>query len=213
MERSSSNVFSQCTIFSQWYAQHLLILDLRKIGCVLQTGCKFQQSYTRLHNERFPEERDALQTGHQCWGVTLPQRSHNVAWMLFQRQSPMLGSDIATKFTQHCLNIVSTLVTNVATMFTQHCSNIGTLAQHWYNIMFTQLCGNVHTQRCGNIVKCLQINIVTILGSNVATTFTQGEQCHNIGIIAGYSGYWDYIDRESGWASTKACACEQMNAP
>ena len=43
--------------------QLLFILDLRQIGVVLQTGCKFPSSYTRLHNERWPEEGDALQTG------------------------------------------------------------------------------------------------------------------------------------------------------
>ena len=139
----------------------------------------------------------------QHWGPTLLQRSHNIAWTLFQHQSPTLGTDVATTFTQHCLNVVSLSVTNVgadiATMFTQHCVNVvsmsvtnvgdqrchnvhATLPQHWYNFSqcwyniaktFTQCCGNVASQCCGNIAKCLQVNIVPTLGTNIVTTFAQ----------------------------------------
>ncbi len=59
-------------------------------------------------------------------------RSHNIAWMLSQRGSPMMK----TTLPQHCLNVVSTSVpvlsqcwsptfgTDIHTTFTQHCLNI-----------------------------------------------------------------------------------------
>ena len=40
-----------------------ILLELRQIGGALATGCHFPQSNTRLHNENWPEEGGALQTG------------------------------------------------------------------------------------------------------------------------------------------------------
>ena len=72
--------------------------------------------------------------------ATLPQCSQNVACMLPQRQSPALGRDINTTFTQCCLNIVSMSVDDG-----QHCSNVGILVgiQHWYSV-HTLLSGHLH---------------------------------------------------------------------
>ena len=51
----------------------------------------------------------------------------NVEWMLSQRESSDLGTNMETTFTQCCLNFVSKSVPNIriniATMFTQHCLN------------------------------------------------------------------------------------------
>ncbi len=75
-----------------------------------------------------------LNIGPQCWGAMLPQCLNNVAWKLSQWWSPTLGSDDATMFTQHWLNIVSTLAN-----IDQGCGNDGIMVeiQHWYNVRMT----------------------------------------------------------------------------
>ena len=69
------------------------MLDLRKIGGVLQTGCDFPQRYARFENERWPEEGDALQTG----GVRITARIRYVVYN---------GHDLLTG--QSCVTHVST---------------------------------------------------------------------------------------------------------
>ena len=109
---------------------------------------------------------------------------HNVAWALSHCQSPMLGSDIATMFTnvvwtwsqyqspmftQHCLNVASKLVTNVGE---RHCHNYHTVlpqcwynvSQHWYNV------ATMFTQRCGNVPMLWSVyKLITLL-----------QRCHNV---------------------------------
>ncbi len=62
---TQGNIFhvTDTTVFSQIYVQRKIILDLRKIGSVLQTECDFPWHYTRFENERWPEEGDGLPTG------------------------------------------------------------------------------------------------------------------------------------------------------
>ena len=88
------------------------------------------------------------------------------------------------------------------------------LAQCWYNIdmmlvqlkhnvgtTFTQFCTDIHTQHCWNIVKCLQINVVTMLGSNIATIFAQ--HCSNIvTTLMCYLGYCQFGSTDSGVHNT-----------
>ena len=96
----------------------------------------------------------------QRWAPTLIQPSHNVAWMLSQCWSLMLGSDVSKMFTQCCLIIVSTLAptigSDVATTFTLHCFNI------------VWMVANVN-HRCGNIVAMLGF----LSEYNIAAMFTQ----------------------------------------
>ena len=51
------------TVFLRLFTQRYIILDLRKIGGVLQIGCDFPLRYTKFENERWPEEGDVLETG------------------------------------------------------------------------------------------------------------------------------------------------------
>ena len=142
------------------------------------------------HNIHTMLSEHCLKVGHPWWGPTLPQRSHNVAWTSSQCRSPMLGTKLATMFTQCCLNVVSMWVTNAGDQCHHNChitlpQSCYNVRQHWYNIatMFTQRFGNVHLQCCSNGVKCLHINVVTTFGSNVATMFAQ--RCDNVGVLAG----------------------------
>ena len=116
---------------------------------------------------------------------------------------PTLESEIVMKFTQFCLKVISSAVSNVGD---QQCHNVhttvlhccslevflhwaSTLAQHWYwyNVHTTlwQSSHNVawmSRQRCWHIVKCLQVNVLTTFGSNVATTMLQ--RCDKVGTSA-----------------------------
>ena len=136
----------------------------------------------------------------------------NIAWMLSQCWCSMLGSDIITTSTQHCLNVVPTLRSDAAT-FTPHwliivrtlfpsvgqqcchnvhptfpgccCPNIGTMSQFgWISILGTNI-------RCDNIVPTLwfwlKYNVDTTCQMNVETTSHQHshQRCLNIGALAG----------------------------
>ena len=141
-------------------------------------------------------------------GPTLGQCSGNVVWTLCEHQCPTLGTGIVTTFTQHCLNIVSTFVTNieshVATTFTQCCLNIvSTLANvshycdnvvamlgFWskYNVgtTFTQQCLDIQTMLLGH-VKVSTTECCHNVGTNVEPMLAPmlWQRCHNIGALAG----------------------------
>ena len=114
----------------------------------------------------------------------LRQCSHNIAWMLCERRSPTLGTDIETMFTQCCLNVVWTLVPNVGhqlwdiihTTLPECYVSIGPQRWEW-------CCHNIHTvlPECG-------LNIIPNVESNIATTFTQC--CLN---IVSMDQWWDNV--------------------
>ena len=139
----------------------------------------------------------------QRWGLTL-KHSHNIAWTLSQCQSPTLRvtlpqclhdvvstlvpyieSDLATSFTQHCLNIVSTFAD-----IGQNCDNIVAMLVFWskHNIgtTFTQCCLDVLTMLLG----CLEVSTNEChhnVGTDVETTLppTLWQRCHNVAALPG----------------------------
>ena len=128
----------------------------------------------------------------QHWGVTLPQHSHNVSWML---SVPSLGSNVAVMLTQHCLNFVSMSDPNAgeqcchsfhATLI-QCCYNIG---QWWNNVVATL--GILSKYNIGTaFIQCdLDIH-TTLLGQMTAST---NEHCHDFGALAGNVIPWIDLD-------------------
>ena len=110
--------------------------------------------------------------------TTLSTNVETMFTQLSQHWSPVMGTNIHTMFTQHCLNIVSTSVSNVG----HWCShNIWMLSQHrsaTLRVMLPQ-----HSQHCLKVVwtladigRCCN-NSVAMLGFwlkyNVYTTLTQ----------------------------------------
>ena len=102
-----------------------------------------------------------LNVGHQRWGPTLPQHSHNVAWTLSQCQSPTLGVTLP-----QCSHIIGWMLSQCWPMSAKV---VTTLWQHWdigQNTTLVQCSHNVgwtSTQCCWDVQKYLQMNVATTL--------------------------------------------------